>query len=203
MARKIKKQEENIELEEKRPGKIQWFLFVFLIPLIFTILVTMIILSIYGVNVFEKAKELTNTVSSTVFKDDEREQGKSISDYQSQIVELEADIKNKEAEISSLESIVDSRDQTIQQIEAQKQQLQNELNQLRNTKTEAQKGRVDIIKTYETMSPKKSAPIISQMSDNDAVEILNGLKTDTLAKVLEKMTPEDAARLTKKLSSES
>ena len=37
------------------------------------------------------------------------------------------------------------------------------------------------------------------MSDTDAVEILANLKTETVAKVLEQMTPEDAARLTKKL----
>ena len=47
------------------------------------------------------------------------------------------------------------------------------------------------------MSPKKSAPILAQMSDTDAVEILANLKAETVAKVLEQMPPADAARLTK------
>ena len=211
MAKKSKQPIDHIDEfeEEKEPNKIQWFLFVIIIPLIFAILVIAIVLSLTGGNVFEKAKEISETVS-TQFFDKEKEEKKATDQYEGEIVELKADIKDKEAEIESLESVVDSRDQTIQQIEAEKEQLQIQLDELLNAQNSTQGSTQnsgqsttdnfnEVVKTYETMSPKKSAPILAEMSDADAVEILADLKTDTVAKVLEQMTPEDAARLTNKL----
>lgn len=216
MAKKSKQPYDDIdELEvEKEPNKFQWFLFVIIIPLIFAILVIAIVLSLTGGNVFEKAKEISDTVSTQIF---DKEQKKSTDDYEKEIVNLEADIKDKEAEIKSLGGIVDSRDQTIQQLEAEKQQLQMQLDDIQNQQNTDQNinqntqnasqnlgqgttnNMNEVVKTYETMSPKKSAPILAEMSDSDAVEILAKLKTDIVAKVLEQMTPQDAARLTNKL----
>ena len=197
------------EIKVQKPNKIQWFLFVVIIPLIFAILVIAIVFSLTGGNVFEKAKDISTTISTQVFQNSEKTNTKTTEQYEKEIVSLEADIKDKEAEIKSLESVVDSRDQTIQQAEAEKQQLQKQLDELQNAQnTNQATGQSttnsfnEVVKTYEAMSPKKSAPILAQMSDTDAVEILANLKADTVAKVLEQMTPADAARLTKKLKTQ-
>ena len=210
MAKNMKQPIDNIDEieEEKKPNKIQWFLFVIIIPLIFSILVIAIVLSLTGGNVFEKAKEISDTVSTQIF---DKKDTKTTEQYDKEIVDLEAEIKDKEEEIKSLESVVDSRDQTIEQIEAEKQQLQKQLDDLQNSQTTTTQNTIqgsgqgttnslnEVVKTYESMSPKKSAPILAEMSDTDAVEILSNLKTETVAKVLEQMPPVDAARLTKKL----
>ena len=195
------------ETENQKPNKIQWFLFVIIIPLIFAILVIAIVFSLTGGNLFEKAKDISDTVSTQIF---DKKETKTTAQYEKEKVALEAEIKNKEAEIKSLENVVDSRDQTIQQAEAEKQQLQKQLDDLQKTQnttntqgtgsaTTTTTNFNEVVKTYEVMSPKKSAPILAQMSDADAVEILANLKAQTVAKVLEQMTPADAARLTKKL----
>ena len=44
--------------------------------------------------------------------------------------------------------------------------------------------------------PKKAAPIITQMNDNEALKILSSLKPATLAAILEKMNATDAAKYT-------
>ena len=207
IAKNMKQPIDNMnEIEEKKPNKIQWFLFVIVIPLIFAILVIAIVLSLTGGNVFEKAKDLSDKVSTQIFQSDEKQKEKTISQYEKEMVDLEAEIKNKEAEIKSLESVIDSRDQSIHQAEAEKQQLQKQLDELQNAQNGIQdKGQGttnhsnEIVKTYELMSPKKMAPILAEMSDTDAVDILVNLKAETVAKVLEQMTPEDAARLTQKL----
>ena len=46
------------------------------------------------------------------------------------------------------------------------------------------------------MSAKSVAPVIVKMTDAEAIRILASLKPDTLAAVLEKMSPEDAAKYT-------
>lgn len=194
---------------EQKSNKIQWFLFVIIIPLIFSILVIAIVLSLTGGNVFEKVKDISNTVSTQIFHNNDKQKTKTTEQYKKEIVDLEAEVKNKEEEIKSLEGVVDSRDQTIQQAEAEKQQLQKQLDELQNAQNTTQgtgqgttTSSSELVKTYETMSPKKSAPIFAQMSDADAVGILTNLKAETVAKVLEQMTPADAARLTKLLKTQ-
>lgn len=209
MAKKAKQPIEDMdEVAEKKTSKIQWFLFVCIIPLIFAILVIVIVLSLTGGNVFEKVKDVSTQVTQ-VFQGEEKETEKTVSEYKKETIDLQAEIKNKEEEIKSLESVIDSRDKRIQQAEAEKQKLQKELDDLKKNQstsqntptptTNATSNASDVVKTYEVMSPKKSAPIFTQMSDTDAVAILSSFKADTLAKVLEQMTPEDAARLTARL----
>ena len=59
----------------------------------------------------------------------------------------------------------------------------------------------DLAKTYENMKPAEAAEVLEQMSDNlDTVTlILEAMKTDSRAKIMEQMDPAFAANITKKL----
>ena len=62
MAKNMKQPIDNMdEIENQKLNKIQWFLFVIIIPLIFAILVISIVFSLTGGNVFEKAKDISTT----------------------------------------------------------------------------------------------------------------------------------------------
>ena len=54
----------------------------------------------------------------------------------------------------------------------------------------------EIVSTFEKMSAKSAAPVITNLSDAEAIQILSSLKPDNLASILEKMSPEDAAKYT-------
>ncbi|MFJ7747047.1 MotE family protein [Peribacillus sp. NPDC097295] len=192
------------ELEENKISKFQWFLVIF-IPLVFAVTVALIVFTVAGVNVMEKAKELSGKIHLTELfqKDDEKEKPPQIGKDSKRLAKLETEIKSKEKEIEKLESIIDTRDKAVEKAEADKQQLQTQLNELKESQDGSKRAFKDIIRTYETMAPKKSAPIITEMNDEDAVKILASMKADTLAKVLEQMTTADAARLTKKLTEQN
>ncbi|MFI8492060.1 MotE family protein [Peribacillus butanolivorans] len=193
------------ELKENKISKFQWFLVIF-IPLIFAVTVAMVVFSVAGVNVVEKAKEMSAKIpfDELIQKDEVKENSaKDTEKVSRKLAKLETEIENKEKEIEKLEGIIDTRDKAVEKAEAEKQQLQSEVKQLRESQDGSKKAFKDIIRTYETMAPKKSAPIITEMSDEDAVKILASMKADTLAKVLEQMTTADAARLTKRLSEQS
>ncbi|MGE7779131.1 MotE family protein [Peribacillus sp. NPDC097264] len=193
------------ELEESKISKFQWFLVIF-IPLIFAVTVALIVFTVAGVNVMEKAKELSGEIPFTELfeKDDEKvKPAQEIGKDSKRLARLETEIKDKEKEIKKLESIIDTRDQAVEKAEAEKQQIQTQLNQLKESQDGSKRAFKDIIRTYETMAPKKSAPIITEMNDEDAVKILASMKADTLAKVLEQMPTADAVRLTKKLTESS
>ncbi|TDL89636.1 hypothetical protein E2R55_09710 [Vibrio vulnificus] len=201
----MRKKSEFNELEESKISKFQWFLVIF-IPLIFAVTVALIVFTVAGVNVAEKAKEMSAKIPfiESDQKDEENgKPGKNDEKVSMKLEKLETEIENKEKEIEKLEGIIDTRDKAIAKAEAEKQQLQTEMNQFKDSQNTSKQAFKDIIRTYETMAPKKAAPIITEMNDEDAVEILSSMKAATLAKVLEQMTTADAARLTKKLTEQS
>ncbi|MGE8079156.1 MotE family protein [Peribacillus loiseleuriae] len=194
------------ETEHVESNKVQVILFSVLIFLLFTLLVLVILLSFTGTNVFEKSKELSEKipfVSQLLDKSDEKIQDPSNKDIQAKVVGLETEITNRQAEIKKLESLIDSRDKKLERIELEKQQLEMEIEELREAQEINNRAFQDIVKTYETISPKKSAPIISKMGDEEALKILSSIKTDKLAAILEQLTPDDAARFTKLLATKS
>ncbi|MGE7760661.1 MotE family protein [Peribacillus sp. NPDC097895] len=202
-----KKSESNglEELEESKISKFQWFLVIF-IPLIFAVAVALIVFTVAGVNIGEKAKEISAKIPFIESNEKGEEKGspaKSDEKVSLKLEKLETEIENKEKEIDKLESIIDTRDKAIEKAELEKQQLQTDMNQLKNSQNGSKQAFKEIIRTYETMAPKKSAPILTEMNDDDAMEILSSMKASTLAKVLEQMTTADAARLTKKLTEQS
>lgn len=202
-----KKSESNglEELEKSKISKFQWF-FVIFISLIFAVTVALIVFTVAGVNVVEKAKGMSEKIPFIELDHKNEEKGNPAKENEKvsmKLEKLETEIENKKKEIDKLEGIIDKRDKAILKAGAEKQQLQTEMNQLKESQNGSKQAFKNIIRTYETMAPKKSAPIITEMNDDDAVEILSSMKAATLAKVLEQMTTADAARLTKKLTEQS
>ncbi|RFU71288.1 hypothetical protein D0469_01905 [Peribacillus saganii] len=195
--------DKTLENEEKPYSKLQWFLFIVVIPLFFTITITLIVLTVAGINVFEAGKEYGQKIpfASALFK--EEEATKSTEDLEKRIIDLKAEMEDRQAQIEKLEGLIDSRDKEAERAELEKQQLEKEIAELTAVKDENKLAFKDIIQTYETMAPKKSAPIISELKEEDALKILSTISSDTLASILEQMEPADAARLTQKLTVQS
>lgn len=189
------------ELETKKTSRFQSFIYVVLIPLLFTITVALIVMTILGYNVFELTKEYGQKIPfvSSMISDDASDSAK---DIETNMIELEAEIKDREAKITKLETELESKDQEISRAELEKERLQEEIDELTAIKEENKRAFKDIVKTYETISAKKAAPILSQMSETEALQILTNLKSDRLAEIMEKMEPEDAARYTELLTAD-
>ncbi|EMI11847.1 hypothetical protein NOW01_01865 [Anoxybacillus salavatliensis] len=191
------------EEETKKTSKFQWFLFVVFIPLLFTISVVLLILTFSGINVFEQGKKYASQlpfVSQWIEGTEANEKKK----LQQQIVELKATIVEKEKQLTKAndalkekEGEIDALKQEIARLQAEKEQAQEPTTP---TTEQTNTSRVDVVKMYETMSPKKAAEIIPQMSDREAVDLLSQLKTDKVAAILEKMDAANAAKYTSLLA---
>lgn len=190
------------EAEVKKTSKLQTFLYVFLIPFLFLVTVAMIVLTVAGVNVFEASKTIAAKLPyvSTLVTEEE---SKSTEEWEKELVSLEAEIKDREAEIEKLEEELKDQESNVERSNLEKEQLQNQIDELTAIQEENKRAFKDIIKTYETMSAKKAAPIISAMSETEAIKILTTVKADTLAAIMENMSAEDAARYTELLTAES
>ncbi|WP_163101508.1 MotE family protein [Peribacillus alkalitolerans] len=189
----------NVMEEKKTYNKFQWFLFIVIIPLLFTVALALIVLTVAGVNVFELTKKYSSHVPF-LSSSQENNNSSSIKEFQSKIVDLEAEIIDREELVTKLESIIESRETDLETLEIENQRLEEEIIELQAAQEDHKKTLKDIINTYETMKPKKAAPILTALTDEEAVKILSKLKADTLSSILEQMEPEDAARLTQQLT---
>lgn len=189
----MKKMQEEQEQETPKTSRFQWFIYAFLIPILFGITVALLIFTISGNNIFDTAKEYSRKVPflAALFDDT-----KSQEIMEEQLISLRAEVKDREARISQLESELDSKVLEIERAGLEKHRLEEEISELTAIKEENKRAFKDIIKTYESISAKKAAPILTEMKDEEAVKILSTVNSDTLAAIMEKMKPEDAARYT-------
>lgn len=183
------------EAEEKSYSKFQWFIVVIVIPSIFALAVALIVATVAGVNVVDKAKEYSEKIPF-LSSGEERKEEKKMEDMEGKLSELRAEVKVREESIAQLQTKLASKDEKIEKLELEKEQLESEIDNLLAVQTDNKREFKDIVKTYETMSAKKAAPIITQMNDKDALEILAHLKSDTLAAIMEQMNAADAAKFT-------
>ncbi|MGG5252947.1 MotE family protein [Neobacillus sp. SM06] len=201
----VKKQMNNEvtenEIEQKKP--FQWFVFVILIPLLFAIAVALIVSTFAGINVFSAAKDLSGKlpfVSSVFPKNAPSTANKKAAN---DLISLQAQVKDDEAKISQLQAKLQSKDQEIQKAQLENNRLQQQIDSLNASQKESKRALSDLVTTYETMSPKKAAPIIAKMTDAEALKILSSVKPEILASIMENMDPAQAARFTERLTNQN
>lgn len=191
--------------KKKESGKFQWFLFVILIPLVFAVVLSIVLLQLLNVDL---SAPLQNTASklpvvkelitdkkpadkSAAPKDDEEKQKlkKTIEDQTKQLSILESDLKTSQDEIDRL-------NQKIRSMENLDQKNDNEPSDEANESSEEDK----LVTIYESMTGSKAAKILAELNDEEALNILKKMSNKKLTEILSQMKPEDAARFTTKLS---
>lgn len=185
----------QLEQPENKPGFFQKFFFWFLIPLLFCIALLLILAMFTNKNVFDYVDKLPFVSSNS-----ETEADGGVTSNSEKLVTLQAEVQEKEVEVAQLQSQLESSTTEKQELEAEIENLQYEIEKLKASQDQATKEFKDIVATYEKMSAKKAAPILVQMSDDEALRILASLKPATLTAVLEKMEPEQAAKFTQLLT---
>jgi flagellar motility protein MotE (MotC chaperone) len=190
------------EKENQRESKFQGFLLVVAIPILFAIVVALVALSFLGINIFETAKDIGGRVPflSEIVNEDKQP---SVEEFQKNIVSLEAEIKDREAKVEQLQSKIESKDTQLKRIELEKTQLQAQIEELTAIKEENKRAFREIVKTYETMSAKSAAAIVSKMDSDEAVKILTNIKPESLAAIMEKLPADVAAKYTELLTNET
>lgn len=190
---------ETIEAEEtgKKLGFFQMLFYWFVIPVAFTLAIVLIIAQFTNTNVFQIVDD---AVEKLPFVDSEKEIIESSTLNQEKVVELQAQIQEKEAQVTKLQGEVDGANTKNEELVIEIERLQYEIETLQRQQSETSMEQQEILKTFETMSAKKAAPIILELSDDEAMRILAGMKTDTLSAVLTNMPPAEAAKYTELLS---
>ncbi|MBX0356444.1 MotE family protein [Halobacillus sp. Nhm2S1] len=161
-------------------------------PLVFLITLTLIILTLSGVNVFEEAEKYTSRIpglSKAATSDD----GNSET---GEVDQLQAVIANKEAEMEELQSESDSKQNQINELEQQVVQLEADLEAARSEDENNENSKViEMAQSFQEMDPEKAAPILQSMKQNLAVQVLNDVASEERGEILGQMDPETAANI--------
>lgn len=180
--------------KEKSRSFFQTLLVLVIIPLLFATAVFLIIAKVADINVFDKAKELAVDLPFIGAK----EEGNGAEDLnlEERVVTLQAEIQEKEAQLFKLQDELDKSAGEKEKLLVEQEKLLAEIDTLNRGKDDSKREFKEIVNTFEQMSAKAAAPVITKMSDAEAIQILTNLKPDKLAAIFEKMTPEDAAKYT-------
>jgi len=179
----------------KKTNNMQKLLMIVLIPLLFASAVLLIITKITDVNIFDKTKELSASLPF-VSEPKQKDEVENSPVLEQRVVTLQAEIKEKEAEVFRLQEQLDASEDEKDALLLEQEKLIYEIETLERGADSKKQKLTEIISTFEKMSAKSAAPVIINMSDAEAVQILTNLKPNILAQILEKMPPEEAAKYT-------
>ena len=173
----------------------RFVLWVFL-PLLLVLIISLAVMSILGVNVFEKAEDLGIRIPFISGQTEDSEIGLASSE----LVALQGQIKDQESQIEQLESTILQKDQSIAELEQEIEQQSLIIEELREVQADNKREFNEVVATFESMSSKNAAPILIEMDEFVALQILSKVDEETLASILENMPPADAARFAQSLT---
>lgn len=191
-----------MEAIEKEYSRLQWFLFVVLIPTLFTLILVVVLLSVAGFNPIGTIKEYAEKTPllSSLFEKKESDVQDDTENLKATITNLETEINTKQDEIEKLEDELGTKVNEINTLQDEIERLSKEIGVLQEVRVAKTKTIEEMTQLYELMSPKNAALIIPNLNEGEAKDILSSLETEKLAAILEKMSPEDAARFTELLT---
>lgn len=124
---------------------------------------------------------------------DELAQINELHDREKLIAAKEKELAEKEEELKARQQENDEKLTKLLEVQAD---LKAKLDELKVVKDKQFR---ELMKVYTAMSPSKVAPLLNQMEDNEALEVLKGLKTDHVAKIMPKLEQQKAVRLSRML----
>ncbi|MFC0524140.1 MotE family protein [Pontibacillus salicampi] len=187
--------------DRKKTSKFQWFVFGILIPLVFAITVALIVMTIGGVNVFEKVQQYgSNIPGVSAIVSSEQDSGEEESDStRTSSAELQATIQDQNAQITQLQDTIASKDSTIEELNNEIATLTEQINKESKNNDNQKEVMKDVSSSFKDMDADKAAPIITELDKSVALSILQEIPDKERGKIFEEMDPKTAASLTSAL----
>lgn len=204
--------DKDFDLEKESAGGFEKFLF-FMIPIIFTVVLIGVLLTLFNVDVRNNMLGIANKIP--IVKNwvpdpvadpekkklqDAKEQVKSAS---ATIDELKNKLAAKEADLQKAKEEKAEQDQKLKSLQDQLDSAQQSAAEAKGADSENadpyDKQIKDLAKMYADMSPSKAAPIMQNMTTDEMVQLLSNMKSDSRTAILAKMDPKVAADVSMKL----
>ncbi len=177
----------------------------FLTPILFTLVLLGVLLTLFNVDLRNRFLEAGNKVPflESILPEAPAAEGEVVTDAairetntSEKIAELEALLAAKEIEVTQLASANTQQEQTIAELQAQLEQL-SQIGQEKQLDDEAYQTRItELASMFGQITPSKAAPILQSMTLEEMVLIMDAMRPEIRVAVMEKMAPARAAEAT-------
>ncbi|MBM6387799.1 kinesin [Paenibacillus illinoisensis] len=180
------------------------------IPIVFTVVLLGVLLTLFNVDIRNNMLELANKIP--VVKDwvpdpvldpekeklDESE--KQVESAEATIEKLKSQVAAKETELQAAKEATTTEAKKASDLQAKLDEAEEAAEtaaaEVPESESDYQKQIKDLAKMYADMSPSKAAPILQNMTNEEMVLLLSAMQSTARTKVLEKMDPKTAADVT-------
>ncbi|WP_229750384.1 MotE family protein [Paenibacillus nasutitermitis] len=195
-----------MEIEKQGYSGFERLMF-FVTPILFTIVLLGVLVTLFDFNLRNKALELGNSIpflrdvlpepaevdNQTAGESDGQTANKNNA---AKIAELSAAIASKEAALKQAGETKSKLDQEIKDLQAEVDQLKETSKDKQLDDEQYQSKITELANMYAKITPSKAAPILESMALEEAVLVLDAMRPDDRVRILEKMTPKAAANAT-------
>jgi flagellar motility protein MotE (MotC chaperone) len=185
------------DYEKTSYGAFERFLYLFFIPVIFTAILTIVMLSVFDYNVMNTFLKIGNKIPIVANMVPEPP-AETAADPEVEVPDVNSEeltimLNQAEEDLRKAVESSQQKDQQIKELQAQMTALQEQL-QNKTLSDEEYLLRIQkLAGVYAEMTPSKAAPILENLTLNEQVLVLNEMKQENQIKVLEKMNPQKAA----------
>lgn len=186
--------------KQKEQSKRSWlsYLLLAMIPLILSVTIIYIVLSLLGMEPVKNTTAFLNRlpgVNRLITTDDDIRFERMEADYLAQVGDYQSELNRLMSEATEKDSEIEALEQKIVDLNNQLAEYQSQI----IDQTEQTNQLEDIVKTYTEMRPKNAAGILTETTTEIAVDILKALPSDNRSEILANMEPLKAAELTELL----
>ncbi|AET60374.1 hypothetical protein HPL003_18160 [Paenibacillus terrae HPL-003] len=221
MARNLAENELDMDLEKESGGGFERFMF-FLIPIVFTIVLVGVLLTLFNMDFRSEMISLGNKIpivknwipepKDKVAKGKEADQKAQSQSSEATIQQLKTDLAKQTEELQKAAAAKTTQDKKVTELQNQvntlqtQQEQQPQASQQGQTGTQAADGTAnedpyvkqarDLASMYEGMTASKAAPIMENLTTEETVQLLSYMDPANSAKILQKMDAKKAADIT-------
>ncbi|WP_058303932.1 magnesium transporter MgtE N-terminal domain-containing protein [Gorillibacterium timonense] len=197
-----------MDTEKAEMNALERFLIWFLVPVVFGIVLIMVLMTLFGVDMKQEARNLGNripiiekwvpdnkkpTEANPTGDPEEKTPTSELKEKEKEIADLKTKLKEQTADTNQFQSSYLKKDQELKDLQAKYDKLQEDVKKIEASNEAYDQAVSETSKIYAAMSPSKAAPILEAMTTAEQVLILSGMKVDEQTRILEKMTPAKAA----------
>lgn len=221
MARNLAENELDMDLEKESGGGFERFMF-FLIPIVFTIVLVGVLLTLFNMDFRSEVISLGNKIpivknwipepKDKVAKSKEADQKAQSESSEATIQQLKADLAKQTEELKKATAAKTTQDKKVTELQNQVNTLQTQQEQQSQASQQGQMGTQtadgtanedpyvkqarDLASMYEGMTASKAAPIMANLTTEETVQLLSYMDPANSAKILQKMDAKKAADIT-------
>ena len=173
-------------------------LYLFFIPVIFTVILTIVLLSIFDYNVFNTLLSTANKIPLIEKIVPEPKVQNEQEDTAAPAVNVDnvlAELEQKNAELSAQIEANRQLQDRIRELEASVAAYEEQLQEKTISEEEYLLKIQRLAGMYAKMNPRKAAPIMENLATAELVLLLEQMGTDDQIEILEKMNPDIAAKV--------